>query len=97
MQENIEKIPLEKHIFICTLCQSQAAPNDEKYASELRASLKQICQKEITNKRIRVNASGCLGVCDDGIHAVVYPEQKWFKLLSKESIPSLVEYLKSEK
>lgn len=97
MQENTEKKHLEKHIFICTLCQSQKEPDNEKYAGELRASLKQICQKEIPGKAIRVNASGCLGVCDDGIHAVVYPEQKWFKLLSKESIPSLVDYLKSEK
>lgn len=95
MQENKDKKLLEKHIFICTLCQSQAAPADEKYAEDLRAQVKQICQKELPGKSIRVNAAGCLGVCDEGIHAVVYPEQKWFKLLTKESIPTLVDYLKS--
>ncbi|EQC44184.1 hypothetical protein M900_A0318 [Bacteriovorax sp. Seq25_V] len=57
--------------------------------------LKSRVKTEFNTKDIRVNAAGCLGVCNEGIHAVIYPENKWFKKLSKESIEDLISHLKS--
>lgn len=95
MQENDARKTLDQHIFICTKCQCTSDMENPNHATELRMELKNLCSKEIPGQSIRVNAAGCLGVCDEGIHAVIYPQQKWFKKLSKESIPELIKYLKS--
>lgn len=42
----------------------------------MRKRLKEICKNEF-GKEVRVNSSGCLGYCEKGIAAVIYPAGKW--------------------
>lgn len=91
----------QKQIFICTKCVNDHHLENVNYAEEMRMELKeklsQCMRDEGKNPRsVRVNKAGCLGVCNDGIHAVVYPQGKWFKKLSKNEIPDLIDYLKSD-
>lgn len=44
---------------------------------------------------IRVQKSGCLSNCENGISCVVYPEGVWYTLTGKENIPDLIEHLRS--
>ena len=44
---------------------------------------------------IRVQKSGCLSNCENGISCVVYPEGVWYTLTGEENIPDLIEHLRS--
>jgi (2Fe-2S) ferredoxin len=39
---------------------------------------------------VRVNAAGCLGQCEQGIAAVLYPKGEWFLNLMPGDAPLLV-------
>ena len=75
---------LEAHLFICTNKKEKGACCADKGSIELRNQLKEICQDESRgwHGRVRVNASGCLGRCADGIAAVLYPKTEWFTKLT---------------
>jgi len=95
MKENKESPQFKKHIFVCTRCKHEDHCDNDDYAVDLRAQLKSQCKEQFSKKDIRVNAAGCLGVCSEGIHIVIYPDNKWFKQATKESIPEIIEYIKS--
>ena len=95
MEEN-NRTSIKKHVFIWTQCMNEKHCDNPNYATELRAELKTRAKSEFAKNDVRINASGCLGVCDEGIHAVIYPEGKWFKKLSKEAINDVINYLKSD-
>lgn len=77
------------HLFICT----NGGTNPEKCASKgsenLRAQVKDQCKA--LGKEVRVNASGCLGKCEHGIAAVIYPEATWLVNLTENDNTKLVE------
>lgn len=72
-----EKNFYECHVFICT---NQKEGGREccadKGAATLRMDLKAWATKKY-GKRVRVNASGCLGFCAKGISTVIYPQGIW--------------------
>ncbi|PIS10836.1 MAG: 2Fe-2S ferredoxin [Bdellovibrio sp. CG10_big_fil_rev_8_21_14_0_10_47_8] len=73
----------KQHLFICTNSPDREGKCGSKGSEELRLALKQRCGKEF-GKDVRVNASGCLGHCERGIAAVLYPQGEWFLDLAKE-------------
>ncbi|MBK9294719.1 MAG: (2Fe-2S) ferredoxin domain-containing protein [Oligoflexia bacterium] len=91
MKENAQ---LKAHIFVCTNFKETGDSCGAKGASQLRDQLKANCAQELVEFKgqFRVNASGCLGHCEKGINAVLYPNAKWFFGLK----PDDVELLKSE-
>ena len=52
---------------------SELANNKAKQDEEVEAKLKEKWDKEV----VRVNGSACLGKCEYGISAVVYPKGEW--------------------
>lgn len=94
MIENNDAPKFKKHIFICTSCSHDDHPEDN-FALELRKELKARCLEHFTKKEVRVNAAGCLGICQEGVHAVIYPDNKWFKKMDFSHIPEIIEYIKS--
>jgi predicted metal-binding protein len=79
-----EKSPWTKHLFICTNSPHNEKKCGFKGSEELRLKLKQHLQSMDVGKdqnnplKIRVNAAGCLGFCERGIAAALYPEGKIF-------------------
>lgn len=74
---------LKAHLFVCT----NQKPNGEccgaKGGAELRAKVKDLSKKHPEWKgQVRINASGCLGKCEEGIVAVLYPQSQWFTSLN---------------
>lgn len=83
----------KKHLFICT--NAPDLPNRVGKCGYLNAdhllkTVKEACKNRPDAKEIRINKSGCLGQCEHGIAAVLYPEGKWFLDLKAEDSEKLM-------
>lgn len=96
MNENTQKT-YDTHVFICTQCSYQTetgACSDPGKAAEFRKNLKSMAKSELPDKKIRINASGCLGQCELGIASVIYPQQDWHVGLRPGDEIKILELLK---
>ena len=69
-----------KHVFICEVCSFKKANGKCSAPAEAKAFRKQVkvmAKKYWSKKEVRINGSGCLDQCDQGICGVIYPEGKW--------------------
>lgn len=88
------KSPYKAHLFVCT---NDRGPDGkrpscaQRGSAELRDSVKTAC-KGMTG--VRVNASGCLDRCEQGIAAVLYPAGQWFEGLTRDDTQTLVDAVK---
>jgi (2Fe-2S) ferredoxin len=87
-----KKHELEAHLFVCTNRRENRECCASKGSEELREKVKKAA-KARWGKRVRVNAAGCLGHCEEGIAAVLYPEGRWFVGLSKDDAALLEQAL----
>ena len=87
---------LEAHLFVCTNSKKNGTGCATLGSEELRNQIKTLCQEEARgwHGRVRVNTSGCLGRCEKGIAAVLYPQAEWMENLKKEDAPKLEALLK---
>jgi (2Fe-2S) ferredoxin len=83
----------KNHLFVCTNSPGKEGKCGSKGAENLRSSLKEKCRTEF-GKDVRVNASGCLGYCEKGIAAVIYPKGEWFLELKETDETQLLEALR---
>lgn len=89
------------HLFFCLnkrSNQSAAGCCASKNAEELFIYMKNKV-KTMGLKNIRINKSGCLSTCAQGIAVVIYPENTWYSLKSKQDIDTLIEvhFIKQQK
>lgn len=83
-----------RHIFFCTnrredgsaCCANHGAAEMRKYAKERMKALG-LHGKD----QVRVNIAGCLGRCEEGPVAVVYPEGVWYTYVDKEDVDEIIE------
>ena len=79
---------LKKHLFICTKCTYKKTDGTDSHPDEgltLRKNLKNRIRNSEHSNQVQVTQSGCLGKCDTGISAVLYPEGKWLSGLRLEN------------
>lgn len=81
------------HLFICTASPDNPGKCGGKGSERLRRDLKERCKREF-GKNVRINTAGCLGQCEFGIAAVMYPQGKWFLELDKKDDEKLFEAVK---
>ena len=83
----------EAHLFVCTNSRETGESCSQKGSLELREAVKKACQdpERHLHGKVRINASGCLGQCEKGIVAVLYPQGIWKTGLKKESAGELLE------
>lgn len=80
------------HLFICTNKKDGRECCADKDSEAFRKNLKEWAKKEYGNT-VRINASGCLDKCGEGIAAVLYPQNIWLTKLTthdEEKLKSLV-------
>lgn len=77
------------HVFVCTNAPDKPGKCGHKGGEELRQNLKKKCSEHFSKDEVRVNASGCLGYCEQGLAAVVYPQKEWRLNLKKEDVDVL--------
>ncbi|MGE3757182.1 MAG: ferredoxin [Pseudobdellovibrionaceae bacterium] len=75
------------HLFICTNSPDKKGKCGYLNSEKLRKRLKERISDETdwSKEDVRVNASGCLGQCENGIAAVIYPKREWFFHLEENS------------
>ena len=88
MEQNSQNL-YQTHLFICELCQNPKAPHDDPKA--LRKNLKGLCKDQAPGASIRINGASCLGACERGINAVLYPEGQWFHGLQEKDVEFLAQ------
>ena len=82
------------HVFICTNQRSDGKASCGASGSiQLRDDLKKLCKQKSYAKDVRINAAGCLGLCEKGIVAVIYPQQQWFENMTPADLPLLEQAL----
>jgi predicted metal-binding protein len=68
---------LKAHVFVCTNTRANGEASCGAKGSEtFRKELKEEAKK-MFGKSVRINASGCLGPCEQGIACVIYPQGEW--------------------
>jgi len=85
----VEKVKsdFKVHVFVCTNKKEGKACCADKDAEKLRADLKAWSRENPQwRKRIRVNASGCLDRCKEGIAVAIYPQNIWLTQVSAADI-----------
>lgn len=82
------------HLFICTNSPDKPGKCGNKNSEALRREVKEACKQ--FGKDVRINASGCLGPCERGINAVLYPDVKWFYELTDKDAGLLVDAVRKD-
>ena len=71
---------LKAQLFICTSCtynRPDGVESSPEEAYKMRKNLKTRVRELFSKKEVRVSASTCLGECEHGIAAVMYPKGEW--------------------
>ena len=84
----------DRHVFICGHHRESGNPRgscSSKNSLEVMRTLKIMAKKSGLNK-VRVQKSGCLDFCENGISCVIYPEATWYTLDgSQEQLTRILE------
>lgn len=82
------------HVFFC--CNQRE--NGEGCCNDFGASDLQMFAKSRVGElglngpgQVRINKAGCLGRCEEGPVAVVYPEGVWYRYVDKEDIEEIIQ------
>jgi predicted metal-binding protein len=82
----------ERYLFVCTNRREDSNPKGscaQKGSEELVKALKDAVFKRGGAKTVRVCASGCLDLCDEGISAVQEPAHVAYGHLTKDDVEDL--------
>ena len=82
---------LLKHVLVCNgkSCGPQGG-------DEVRDALKEELRERGLRKIYRDGTCSCMGLCRDGVNAVIWPEGTYLAGLTKKDIPRLVDYLEGK-
>ncbi len=83
----------KKHIFFCNnirkdgkaCCSQFGAKELYRYAKDTCRDMGKLCAGEIG-----ISESRCLGRCEHGPVAVVYPDDVWYQYIDKEDIDEII-------
>ena len=84
----------DKHVFVCVNERDPSNPKGcckAKSGEEIRARLKDAVGRAGLQRRIRVNAAGCLDQCAQGVAIVVYPEGVWYGHVTLADVDEIFE------
>jgi (2Fe-2S) ferredoxin len=62
--------------------------------AELKDRLKTLVKEHGMADRIRVSASGCMDVCEEGLNVMVFPESRWICGASADDAESIFERIR---
>ena len=81
------------HLFICCRERVDKACCSGKGAEEMVSELKKWIKSESLHWDIKVSRSSCLGYCESGVSACIYPQNQWFHQLEASDLPKIKEML----
>jgi NADH:ubiquinone oxidoreductase subunit E len=87
---------LKTQLFVCTNNSGCAFLGGQKLRDDIKSKLIQKLGVEAYKKNLRINNSGCLGDCSEGIAACLMPQSKfWTELKPSDSDAMVDEVLKA--
>jgi (2Fe-2S) ferredoxin len=81
------------HLFICNNGPDKKGKCGHKNADELIRKVKDHFRENKSkdpDAQLRINKSGCLGQCEHGIAAVLYPKNEWFLDMTEDDDQKLI-------
>ncbi|HMQ10579.1 MAG TPA: (2Fe-2S) ferredoxin domain-containing protein [Oligoflexia bacterium] len=91
-----DKKYFDQHVFVCMNQRPEGHPEGcclSKGSETILNTLKQKLRNIKTDKKIRINKSGCLGRCSEGVAVVVYPDMQWFLNVQEHDIDDIIKCL----
>lgn len=73
----IENNGYDLHVLICTNEKSKGESCGPQGAQSIVDELKTWSKQAVLKGKVRINKSGCLGKCEEGIACVAYPKGDW--------------------
>jgi (2Fe-2S) ferredoxin len=83
-----------KHVFVCVNQRPADDPRgccNDRGGRKVRDLLKEKAKAAGLLPKTRINASGCLGLCQMGATMVVYPEGVWYGKVSPKDVDEILE------
>jgi NADH:ubiquinone oxidoreductase subunit E len=82
---------LQKHVLVCNgeSCGPQGG-------EAIRDALKKELRARDIRKLYRDGQCSCMGLCRDGVNAVIWPEGTYLAGLTEDDVPRLVDYLQGK-
>lgn len=80
----------KKYVFVCENEKPDVACCGAA-GTRIREILKDAVKKQGASKTVRVSRAGCLDVCAEGPNVLVMPDNIWFKRVSENDIPEILE------
>lgn len=80
---------LKKHILVCSGHDSCDMEGGQSVREALKAELK----KRGLRKMYRDGECTCIGLCGEGVNAVIWPEGTYLAGLTEDDIPRLVDFI----
>ena len=84
----------KKHVFVCV----NQRPDGKKCCNnangeELFSYMKEKCKSLKLHRKgeMRINKSGCLDMCAKGPVLVIYPDNVWYKIRSKDCVDKIID------
>lgn len=85
------EIPYVSHVFVCTNDRGGDGKSCADNNSQLtKAKLKQAVDENGWKGRVRISASGCMGLCGNGSHVMIYPQKIWFSEVLPDDVDEIV-------
>jgi (2Fe-2S) ferredoxin/predicted O-methyltransferase YrrM len=84
--------PFRHHVFVCTQSKPEGVTSCPSGGS-LR--ILQVLERELAahglEHEVQVTTCGCLGLCDDGPVVIAYPKGIWYRKVSEQDVPEIVD------
>jgi (2Fe-2S) ferredoxin len=93
---NRDPIPYQRIVFVCTH-ERTTGPRvscGPRGGAELRQRLKELVKAHGLGDRIRISASGCMDLCEEGPNLMAFPGNRWVCGASPEDAERIFEQIR---
>jgi len=90
---NTDKDHFDFHFFICTNARENGNDCASKGSLKMLEELKTWAKTQKFSKKIRINKSGCLDRCAEGVACVAYPSAEWIVNASLSDLESMKQFI----
>jgi len=84
---------IEFHFLVCTNARENGKDCASKGSAQMLDELKSWAKTQQFSKKIRINKSGCLDRCAEGVVCVAYPSSEWIVNAGPGDLDSMKKFI----